>query len=63
VSLRLPHAAEHIDWFGHHINMKATRDQAKSAPALDPLATMDEVRKEQLHRQSGWPGYGRSMEN
>jgi hypothetical protein len=54
-----PYAVKDIDWFGQHINMNVTRDQVRSAPAWDPLAMMDEVGEEQLHRHFGWPGYRR----
>jgi len=52
-----PYAVKDIDWFEHHINVRVTRDQVRSAPAWDPLAMVDQVREEQFHRHFGWPGY------
>ncbi len=54
-----PYAVKDIDWFGRSINMNVSRDQVRSAPAWDPLAAIDAVSEEQLHRHFGWPGYGR----
>jgi hypothetical protein len=58
-----PYAVKDIDWFGEHINMNVSRDQVRSAPAWDPLAMVNEVSEEQLHRHFGWPGYGWSSED
>ena len=55
-----PYAVKDIDWFSEHVNMNVTRDQVKSAPAWDPLALVNEVTEEELHRHFGWPGYGGS---
>jgi hypothetical protein len=53
-----PYAVKEIDWLDRHIKVNVTRDQVKSAPAWDPLATANEVSEQQLHRHFGWPGYG-----
>ncbi len=54
-----PYAVKNIDWFGEHVNMNVTREQVRSAPAWDPLAMINEVSEEDLHRHFGWPGYNR----
>ena len=53
-----PFAVMEIDWSEHRINVNVTRDQVKSGPAWDPLAMVDQVGEQQLHRHFGWPGYG-----
>ncbi len=50
-----PFAVTAIDWSDRRVNVNVTREQVRSAPAWDPLATMDEIRLEQLHRHFGWP--------
>jgi hypothetical protein len=49
-----------VDWHDRQVKLNVTRDQVKSAPAWDPLAMMDEVGEQRLHRHFGWPGYGGS---
>ena len=53
-----PYAVTDVDWHDRQVKLNVTRDQVKSAPAWDPLAMMDEVGEQQLHRHFGWPGYG-----
>lgn len=55
-----PYAVTDVDWHDRQVKLNVTRDQVKSAPAWDPLAMMDEVGEQQLHRHFGWPGYGGS---
>jgi hypothetical protein len=57
-----PYAVKDVDWFGEHVNMNVTRDQVRAAPAWDPLAMVDKVSEDALHRHFGWPGYGGSAE-
>jgi hypothetical protein len=53
-----PYAVKQIDWSEHYINVNVTRDQVKSSPAWDPLAMVDQISQQRLHRHFGWPGYG-----
>jgi hypothetical protein len=55
-----PYAVTDVDWHDRQVKLNVTRDQVKSAPAWDPLAMMDEVGEQRLHRHFGWPGYGGS---
>jgi len=51
-----PHAVVDIDWVERRINVNVTREQVNSAPAWDPLAIIDAISEQRLHRHFGWPG-------
>ena len=53
-----PHAVTDIDWPGRRVDVNVTRERVKSAPAWDPLAMVDEIAEERLHRHFGWPRFG-----
>ena len=50
-----PHAVTDIDWRDGRIDVNVTREQVDSAPAWDPLAMVDEIAEQRLHRHFGWP--------
>jgi hypothetical protein len=50
-----PHAVTDIDWRDGRIDANVTREQVNSAPAWDPLAMLDEIAEQRLHRHFGWP--------
>jgi hypothetical protein len=50
-----PYAVTAVDRADREVKLNVTRDQVKSAPAWDPLATTDEVSEQQLRRHFGWP--------
>ena len=53
-----PYAVAEIDWGDRRIGVDVTREQVKSAPAWDPLAVLDAIAEQRLHRHFGWPGSG-----
>ncbi|HKN26757.1 MAG TPA: PRC-barrel domain-containing protein [Roseiarcus sp.] len=50
-----PHAVTDIDWRGRRVDVNVTREQVRSAPAWDPLAMVDDIAEQRLHRHFGWP--------
>jgi hypothetical protein len=53
-----PFAVKEIDWLERRVKLNVTRDQVKSAPPWDPVAMVDQIGEQQLHRHYGWLGYG-----
>ena len=53
-----PYSVREIDWPNNTIIVAVTREQVKASPTWDPLAIIDEVYEQRLHRHYGWRGYG-----
>ncbi len=49
-----PLAVTAIDWNDRRVSVNVSREQVRSAPAWDPVALEDEIRRVQLHRHFGW---------
>jgi hypothetical protein len=56
--LLAPYAVRAIDWQERHLHLNVSRDQVKSSPPWDPIAMVDQITEQRLHRHYGWPGYG-----
>jgi len=53
-----PYAVREIDWPTNKIDVAITREQVKASPTWDPLAVIDQIYEQRLHRHYGWRGYG-----
>jgi hypothetical protein len=52
------HAVTRIDWFSRQVQLDVPREKVKLSPPWDPLVTLDESSKRDLHAHYGWPKSG-----
>jgi len=56
--LLAPFAVQSVDTADSHVRLNVSREQVKSSPPWDPVAAVDRITEQQLHRHYNWPGYG-----